>query len=997
MDVRGIAQSLVVALRNDPAICRTNTSRIILVGHSMGGFVAKSVYTVARNDPAAKDFAARVHSIFFLATPHRGSSLASTLGNILAAVGWGKKSYLADLTRNSTALAIINDEFRHIAPDLRLWSFRETLSTQRAGFLNQLVVELDSAALGFPHEEIVDMNADHRHVCKFESLVDPNYKLLRNALHKAVSMIRELMTTSTSTTASPVALPVASPPATFPASSPRATPATFATLPTSSAPATPASLPTASPAPPQSGDSGPGTSKTPTEPAMSPALARSILSSFLEVDDSAFEPDLKDRQKDKEPGSCKWFTEQESFESWRAGKTPGILWLVGKPGAGKSTLSGHVIEHLTTTPDYCSYFIFKHSTTTWSTCFRALAFQMAIQDSFVRDALLQLHREGSFWDRTDETRVWHRLFASCIFKLPSLARHFWVVDGVDECKGFSKLFIAKLLVDLPKDLKFFATSRDMAQIKHGLRVLGPGRTSTQELSDANTAPDIRLFVRTQLAYLDRQTQGEQESMCEEILGMSSGSFLWASLVIKRLGSAWSNKAMKNALAGIPTGLSKFYLDMAKSIDGDEGTPTLATSILTWVVLAPRPLTVDELSCAVRLDTDEKLQDTARAVPNLCAQMVFVDSNDRVQVIHETVREFWLKARPDSGFHVDEGRGHGRLACLLLRYLCNEAFDLGQAGIRPDARDPRGLFKRTPVIETSPPPSILEYACAFFSEHLSKATPSDHNLLAALSTFFEGTVLFWIEHIAQRRNLTPIIQAANNIREYLDKSAQHKPRTDQAPDPIHRWPTELIRVAAKFRPQLLTCPSSIHHLIPPLCPSESLIAQRFGHGRQSSPASSRLIVQGLLPGAWESDDCLIRMDFPRDIPTAVCHGIRVFAIGMLRGTISIYDAVSLQVLRKIHHPAIRMVHRLQFGPSDALLAACDEEHLVIWNPVTGTALHLFSMGSQPYEIAFRGVDAIMAVSEFFELTTWCVEYLVETISWWGVWQLRANIPLAPSGT
>lgn len=34
------------------------------------------------------------------------------------------------------------------------------------------------------------MNADHRNICKFRSRDDPNYQLLRNALHTAVDMIR---------------------------------------------------------------------------------------------------------------------------------------------------------------------------------------------------------------------------------------------------------------------------------------------------------------------------------------------------------------------------------------------------------------------------------------------------------------------------------------------------------------------------------------------------------------------------------------------------------------------------------------------------------------------------------------------------------------------------------------------------------------------------------------------------------------------------------------
>ncbi|KAK3904931.1 hypothetical protein C8A05DRAFT_42078 [Staphylotrichum tortipilum] len=835
LDVRSIAESLVVALRNDPGMCWSPT-RIILVGHSMGGFVAKCAYTIARRDLDAESFASRVHSIFFLATPHRGSNLAGSLDNFLTALGWGKKSYIADLKRNSPALAIINNEFRYVAPDLQLWSFYETLSTQRAGF-NKLVVERDSAALGFPHEHIVAMNADHRHV-------------LRDALHRAVSLIRELALAGNSLTTSVSAqgFPIPSRSHTTPS----------------------ANSPMASRL-----DNEIGSSDTHPEPSVPLSEATSLLRSFLDVDES-FEDDFATLQERKELG----------FKSWRDSKAPGILWLVGRPGAGKSILSSHVIEQLASPAACCSYFIFKHSESTWSTCFRSLAFQMAVRDTLVQDALLKLQRDGRAWDKTDET------------SLPSLARHFWVIDGVDE-----------LLMALPKELKLFATSRDWAEIDRGLKALGPSRASRHILTDVDTAEDMR------------HSPGKRETMCGKILGMSSGLFLWV-------------------------------LDMIPADLSDLWRKPVARSILSWVVLACRPLTVDELTCAVKLDIGETLQDAAKAIPNICAQLVFVDQNDR--------------------FLVNDGLNSG------LRYLCSGVFNFLRAGTRQASIQdrPRSLSKHdSPIQPPNSSPSILEYACAFFSEHLDEAKPSDHHLMGALSAFFQGSVLFWIEHIALRRNLTPIIRAASKIREYLGKSMNQ---------PLHhldRWPTELIRVAAKFRPQLLTCPSSIHHLIPPLCPSESLIAQTFGNNLQSPLTSPGLTVKGLPSAAWESDDCLIRMDFPDATPTVVSHGINLFAIGLDGGKLSLYDAISIQVLRKMRHPGPEVIRCLQFGPSDMLLASCSSTHLFIWDTTTGTALHSFPTRSEPWAMTFLGADTVLAVFHFCELTTWRLETKQhQTISW-----------------
>ncbi|KAK4646925.1 LOW QUALITY PROTEIN: uncharacterized protein QC761_100400 [Podospora bellae-mahoneyi] len=105
------------------------------------------------------------------------------------------------------------------------------------------------------------MDADHRHVCKFDSHPDPNYKMLRNALLTAVDAIR------------------------------------------SSRPETP---------PPQPSSLSGHILRLSSAPSLSDATAAALLRSFLGTGDS-FETDLAALQVLKQPGSCQWFT---SFFLW---------------------------------------------------------------------------------------------------------------------------------------------------------------------------------------------------------------------------------------------------------------------------------------------------------------------------------------------------------------------------------------------------------------------------------------------------------------------------------------------------------------------------------------------------------------------------------------------------------------------------------------------------------------------------------------------------------
>lgn len=131
--------------------------------------------------------ASRFHSIYFLATPHRGSDQARTLSNILRIV-YRKKPYVNELQPSSEVLSSINDSFGHYAQSLQLWSFYETVQSSLPGS-KAIIVDKVSATLGYPHERIALLNADHRGVCKFDQPSDPNYKTLRNAFMTTIDSI----------------------------------------------------------------------------------------------------------------------------------------------------------------------------------------------------------------------------------------------------------------------------------------------------------------------------------------------------------------------------------------------------------------------------------------------------------------------------------------------------------------------------------------------------------------------------------------------------------------------------------------------------------------------------------------------------------------------------------------------------------------------------------------------------------------------------------------
>ncbi|CAN9479230.1 unnamed protein product [Alternaria alternata] len=155
---------------------------IIMIGHSIGGLVIKKTYTLAWRGAATQALAARVKCLIFLATPQRDAGLASTVRKILRASGrFNYNSSLSDFEKTSVELNKINDEFRHYAGEVRILSFYETIETN-LGIQSELIVDKDSASMGVKHERVHPLNADHRMVCKFDSIYDTNYIAVKNAI-----------------------------------------------------------------------------------------------------------------------------------------------------------------------------------------------------------------------------------------------------------------------------------------------------------------------------------------------------------------------------------------------------------------------------------------------------------------------------------------------------------------------------------------------------------------------------------------------------------------------------------------------------------------------------------------------------------------------------------------------------------------------------------------------------------------------------------------------
>lgn len=463
-----------------------------------------------------------------------------------------------------------------------------------------------------------------------------------------------------------------------------------------------------------------------------------------------------------------------------------------------------------------------------------------------------------------------------------------------------------------------------------------------EIHLEDSMKDIEAYIRTRIEAISLDGNHQRQDLASKILAKSGGSFLWVHLVLHELSSVYTDKSIWTVLDEIPEGMVPFYQRTIDIMSRNSREKDVAKAILLWTVYNVRPLRTSELQEALKLDIGASVLSIKKTIEGLCGQLVYVDKNDTVQIVHATAREF-LIGDPTSEFAIPKQKAHERIALSCLRYLSGD-----------EMKPPRNRrFLNAPRGE---PSAFRDYACTAFSEHVFSAFSESDSVLTALDLFLKTNVLSWIEHVARKDSLYYLSRTAKNLKGYLERRAKYLSPLGSQVERVDGWVTDLTRLVAKFGAALTTSPSSIYFLIPPLCPTTSATFKQFG----KSPDG--LVLTGIKNIAWE--DCISWIDF-NNSATSLASGDKAFAVGMETGDIEIYNRGSCQWERTIQHQEPLDV--LQFDTSGDFLASCGSRSIKLWN-INGDALWTHKLTSRIIELAF-GTNSLVGVSMNGQVTTW----------------------------
>ncbi|MCJ1394922.1 hypothetical protein MMC18_007802 [Xylographa bjoerkii] len=872
------------------------------------------LFNLAKQNPGYLEVSQRFHTVLFLATPHRGADNNIMLNNILrASAAPGPRGYSGDLEPNSAAFENINENFLHSYHGTRLWSFYETIPT--LANTNELVVDRHLATLGLPEERPVPLTANHCGVCRFTTSSDPSYHNIRDALASSVEEILEEL----------------------------------------------------------------------LNPEKVEDQMR-ILAEYLCTSESE---DEELSNIEVVPGSCEWLLQKESFIEWRDSqadsvqaqpeplsrirsitggasyrsdhrKSPRFFWLSGPPGTGKSVLSAHVVRHLHNRD--CSFYFLKHSDKSKQNLnglLRSIAFQMARRDVSLRQSLLTMRQEEGLTAETNDIRVlWKQLFVQRVLRSDFQQRQYWVIDALDECHSGYELvpLLAKISEHLP--LSIFLTSR----WDHNLeKMLGKLPIVAEQINIRDTLGDIRLCLEASQEDFPVDEPAEVEELIEKLVLKSRGSFLWTRLILQKLENSWTDAAVDEVLADVPDGMNQLYTRILTEMS-QQPNKELARSILRWIICAARPLTILEMQEAIRLDIGQRVPKMERMIERVCGQLVVIDNHGKIQLTHDTVRDFLLSEDLDSEFSIDKAEAHGHLADICLRYLIAEHIK---------AQAPRR--SQTPLLDTNMS-GFQEYANLFFSEHVVKSPPTALDIPTnGLEKFLETSVLSWIEYIARSKDLSSLTQTAKNFKSYVERRVDYQAPLSPGMKAVQDWAVDLIRLVTVFGRPLLYDPSAIHRIIPPLCPRTSILFRRFGN----PPLG--LEVAGLSFKEWS--DKIAQVSFPEDHTLALACCERRYGLGLRSGYTILYHPSTCQETLRVYHG--EQVKQLVFATANDWVVMSGKERMSMWNYEFGQNIWTTELSHELLALTLTDDDStILAATKAGEVVFWNMAdgEILERLSW-----------------
>ncbi|KAF8539358.1 hypothetical protein BDD12DRAFT_981045, partial [Trichophaea hybrida] len=395
-----------------------------------------------------------------------------------------------------------------------------------------------------------------------------------------------------------------------------------------------------------------------------------------------------------------WLWEHEQYRTWSSTSHSDLLLIEGKPGSGKSTVTKYFKENLLEREPLAKQaivasFFYSYRDgelhTNHSNMMRSILHDILHQNEAFFFHFQPYYRKAL---QLSTDFQWPYDFLKEIllsFKdHPVQQRLYFIIDAMDESDDNNRLSVIKLLGRLCATtksciMKIFLTSRPITGLNQ--RLAEPQKSiKLQEVNEH----DILKFAES---FLDQHlglTSNHLDEAKKYITNNAQGVFVWVHLVEVELrnyaAKGYTAKEIFNFLQSLPTELGEFYERMLQELaQNDLPDINIGVRMLQIVLFAYRPLRVAELRHALAIPDDldaqfsssdetfenELITHIENRIIHCGGNFLEIKGNIIVQVMHQTVREFFLRNNEtamDLKSRTRYDDAYARIAIIWLCYL-----------------------------------------------------------------------------------------------------------------------------------------------------------------------------------------------------------------------------------------------------------------------------------------------------------------------------------------
>ncbi|KUJ24617.1 putative G-protein beta WD 40 repeat-containing protein [Mollisia scopiformis] len=503
-------------------------------------------------------------------------------------------------------------------------------------------------------------------------------------------------------------------------------------------------------------------------------IDRSCLRTLRCPDTLAVKNRLKESKDKLLHESIDWILQDPQYLSWRDRDDVCLLWIKGGAGKGKTMMSIGLVERLSLPQDESTavtYFFCQNANyelNTLEAIIKGLILQLVNQQKELKESL------RCRWDtinkRFDEDITWWRTLWNIFLEMLhrcKCQKVYVIVDALDECQDDGMADLLKLIVrtglDQPSKIKWLLTSRPLDSAEQELLTGSDQVGVSLELNQKHLSEAVKIYIASKAIELDRRNHyglALRQRVETELAAKAEDTYLWVSLVCKRLESMSNDKALAT-IQDFPPGLPAFYRRISDQLnEGESAVVKGCMRLLKAMMLAYRPLNVEEVASVTGL-SDELV--AIEAWVDRCASFVKRRGTD-IEFVHQSARDYLAGKDGQSILDSYEHYRHGEMALSCLSHLSQRLKPNLVDLPRPDST--KELVKRNGLVAS------VDYAATFWVQHLegAKRTTLIRNALTEqgkVSIFLCTKLLEWLECLSLLDKLPRAIEAFKTLTDIAD--------------------------------------------------------------------------------------------------------------------------------------------------------------------------------------------------------------------------------------